>query len=48
MDSSGVKNCEAITETIKKINITEVNEIDVAEAWERLSLVSPPIARSNF
>jgi hypothetical protein len=26
----GIKNCEALTETIKKIKIIEVNEIDVA------------------
>lgn len=30
-----VKNCEAITETIEKTNITEVNEIDVTEAMPR-------------
>ena len=29
---TGVKNCEAITETIEKIKITEVNEIDVIGA----------------
>ena len=40
----GVKNCEAITETIKKIKITEVNEIDVTKVWRYSYPVSSPKA----
>jgi hypothetical protein len=29
---TGVKNCEALTETLKKIKITEVNEINLPKA----------------